>query len=68
MSYLVGHVLAGSLHISRPIHWLESRFHFSFADYFNPSNQNFGALQVLNDDLVKAGNGFGSVLPLDWPL
>ena len=27
---------AGSLHVSKPTWWLESRFHFSFADYFNP--------------------------------
>lgn len=38
---------------------LESRFHFSFADYYNPSNVNFGALRVLNDDLVKPKAGFG---------
>lgn len=38
---------------------LESRFHFSFADYYNPSNMNFGALRVVNDDLVKPKAGFG---------
>lgn len=54
---------AGALHVSKPTHWLESRFHFSFADYFNPNNQNFGALRVMNDDLVKAGNGFGCAHP-----
>ena len=26
----------------------------SFADYYNPKNMNFGALRVLNDDLIKA--------------
>lgn len=50
---------ASSLHVSKPTHWLESRFHFSFADYWNPKNNNFGALRVLNDDLVKPRNGFG---------
>lgn len=39
--------------------WLRSVFHFSFADYYNPDNKNFGALRVLNDDLVDAGTGFG---------
>ena len=29
--------------------WLESRFHFSFAEYRNPNNMNFGDLRVLND-------------------
>ena len=31
----------------------------SFADYMNANNMNFGALRVLNDDLVKPANGFG---------
>ena len=38
--------------------WLRSRFHFSFAEYYNPNNINFGKLRVINDDLVKAGKGF----------
>lgn len=38
--------------------WLESRFHFSFADYRNPENMNFGVLRVLNDDIVHANSGF----------
>lgn len=38
--------------------WLQSRFHFSFADYYNPSNMNFGVLRVLNDDLIAANTGF----------
>lgn len=29
----------------------------SFADYHNPSNMNFGALRVVNDDLVKVRGG-----------
>lgn len=33
-------------------------FHFSFAEYYNPSNLNFGTLRVINDDLVQAGTGF----------
>lgn len=40
--------------------WLNSRFHFSFADYYNPRNMNFGVLRVVNDDLVKSGTGFGT--------
>ena len=38
--------------------WLNSIFHFSFADYYNESNMNFGALRVVNDDLVQSGYGF----------
>jgi hypothetical protein len=39
--------------------WLLSRFHFSFAEYSNPRNQQFGVLRVLNDDLVQPQRGFG---------
>lgn len=38
--------------------WLRSIFHFSFADYFNPVNINYGILRVINDDLVEANTGF----------
>ena len=49
---------AGSLHVSKPTWWLESRFHFNFANYHSGLS-NFGALRVLNDDLVHADGGFG---------
>lgn len=39
--------------------WLKSRFHFSFAEYRNPKNPNFGVLRVMNDDLVQPKRGFG---------
>ena len=32
--------------------WLTSWFHFSFAEYYNPDNIHFGALRVINDDLI----------------
>ncbi|PRM98950.1 pirin family protein [Aliarcobacter cryaerophilus] len=38
--------------------WLQSRFHFSFAEYRNPANMHFGVLRVLNDDLIQAKTGF----------
>lgn len=38
--------------------WLQSRFHFSFAEYRNYENINFGVLRVLNDDLIKPNSGF----------
>lgn len=38
--------------------WLQSRFHFSFAEYRNPANVHFGVLRVLNDDIVKPNSGF----------
>ncbi|MFA7083687.1 MAG: pirin family protein [Arcobacteraceae bacterium] len=39
--------------------WLQSRFHFSFAEYRNLDNMNFGVLRVLNDDIIQAKQGFG---------
>lgn len=38
--------------------WLEARHHFSFAEYHNPKRMDFGALRVINDDVIKAGAGF----------
>ncbi len=38
--------------------WLRSKFHFSFAEYYNPNNINFGVLRVINDDLVEPNTGF----------
>ena len=38
--------------------WLKSRFHFSFAEYKNMDNINFGVLRVLNDDIIQPKSGF----------
>ena len=38
--------------------WLKSKFHFSFAEYYNPHNMGFGFLRVINDDLVNPHTGF----------
>ena len=39
--------------------WLQANYSFSFANYYNPSKVNFGALRVLNDDVIQGGTGFG---------
>ena len=38
--------------------WLETTYHFSFADYYNEANINFGVLRVLNDDMIAPHTGF----------
>jgi len=53
-------VRSSTLHVSKPTWWLESRFHFSFADYYSRQRMGFGALRVVNDDLVKGNAGFGT--------
>jgi hypothetical protein len=30
---------------SSDLGWLKSKFHFSFAEYYNPNNINFGTLK-----------------------
>lgn len=38
--------------------WLKTFWLFSFSDYYDPENINFGSLRVFNDDVVEAGGGF----------
>lgn len=38
--------------------WLDTHYHFSFADYHNPSRMGFGHLRVINDDTIQPGQGF----------
>ena len=38
--------------------WLKPNYYFSFGQYHNAQNMNFGALRVLNDDFIAGGGAF----------
>ncbi len=38
--------------------WLKTYWLFSFSDYFDPHNIQFGPLRVFNDDIVEPGTGY----------
>ena len=38
--------------------WLKTHLLFSFADYQDPNNVQFGNLRVFNDDVIAPGAGF----------
>ncbi len=40
--------------------WLDTHHSFSFADWYNPERIHFGALRVLNDDIIDIDGGFGT--------
>lgn len=40
--------------------WLQANHSFSFANYYDPEKVHFGALRVLNDDVIAPKMGFGT--------
>ncbi len=38
--------------------WLKANYSFSFANYYHPERTQFGALRVLNDDVIAPSGGF----------
>ncbi|MEO1652163.1 MAG: pirin family protein [Bacteroidota bacterium] len=39
--------------------WLQARFSFSFASFYDPERIQFGMIRVMNDDRIAGGKGFG---------
>lgn len=38
--------------------WLDTKHHFSFANYYDPERMQWGALRVWNDDAIEPNTGF----------
>jgi redox-sensitive bicupin YhaK (pirin superfamily) len=60
-------ITTGAMHVQRgadraafDFGWLQTKHSFSFAEYVDPNNLNWGALRVFNDDVVQPGAGFGT--------
>jgi quercetin 2,3-dioxygenase len=55
---MINLITASRRHEARIGDWLNSYYLFSFADYYDPSNVQFGPLRVFNDDYIKGKTGF----------
>jgi quercetin 2,3-dioxygenase len=51
-------VIPSSRRQTRDLGWLRTTWLFSFDDYFDPENLEFGVLRVFNDDIIAPGKGF----------
>jgi redox-sensitive bicupin YhaK (pirin superfamily) len=51
-------IIRANQRYSQNTEWLKTFWLFSFSNYYDPSNVNFGKLRVFNDDVVAPGGGF----------
>ena len=40
--------------------WLDTKHHFSFANYYDPERMGWGQLRVINDDTIQPHTGFSA--------
>ncbi len=55
---MIKQISAAERHDARTGDWLRSHYLFSFADYYDPANVQYGPLRVFNDDIVSPDSGF----------
>ncbi|HEY4652776.1 MAG TPA: pirin family protein [Pontibacter sp.] len=55
---MIKQISASGRHEARTGDWLRSYYLFSFADYYDPANVQFGPLRVFNHDFVSPDAGF----------
>lgn len=51
-------IIPSSERESRDLGWLQTKWLFSFDDYYDPENLEFGVLRAFNDDIIAPGRGF----------
>lgn len=53
-------ITAAERHEAQVGEWLRSKYLFSFADYYDPANVQFGPLRVFNEDIIAPNSAFPS--------
>ena len=48
--------------------WLNTRHSYSFANYYDPNRIHFGALRVVNDDIITGGMVLENIHTIIWRL
>lgn len=54
---MIKHIPASERHFS-DFKWLKTYWLFSFSNYYDPNNMQFGTMRVFNDDVIAPHSGF----------